>query len=250
MSRWGVEEARRLLTAIQYFTRIPLPRRPGYSQDRLDRSIRYLPLIGILVGGVMGLCFHLAARLWPASLAVALSICLGVVLTGGLHEDGLADFCDGFFASRDRDKILAIMKDPRLGSYGVLGLVLTMLVRFSALVALAPAMIAAGLVAAHAFSRLMALLTMQSLDYVRNDYAVTKPAATSIGWFGMLIAAACGLLPLVLLGWRAVPAAVTAACAGAAMRWCCLRRLGGYTGDCLGATQQLSELAFYLGLLA
>jgi len=250
VSRWARDEARLLQTATQYFSRIPLPQPADYSQERLDRSIRYFPLIGILVGGAMGLAFYLSAGLWPPSLSVALAICLGVVLTGGMHEDGLADFCDGFFASRDRDRVLAIMKDPRLGSYGVLSLVLTMLVRFSALVALAPAMIVAGLVAAHAFSRLIALLMMQSLDYVRNDAAVTKPAATSVGRFGMLIAAACGLLPLVLLGWPAARAVVAAAGVGVAMRWWCLRRIAGYTGDCLGATQQLTELAFYLGLLA
>jgi adenosylcobinamide-GDP ribazoletransferase len=252
MPRWPAltDEVPLLLTAIQYFTRVPVPRVIDFSQDRLDRSMRYFPLIGVLVGGAMALGFDLTSRLWPSSVAVAIVISLGVLMTGGLHEDGLADFCDAFFAGRDRDTTLAIMKDPHLGSYGVLGLVLTLLIRFAVLVALSPAIILPGLIAAHAFSRLMALAAMQSLDYVRGRDAAIKPGRTVLGWFGTLMAGSCGLLPLVMLGWRALAAAGLAMSVSLVIGWICRRKIGGYTGDCLGAIQQLSEIAFYLGLLA
>jgi len=127
--------------------------------------------------------------------------------------------------------------------------VLTLLIRFAILVALSPAVILTGLIAAHAFSRLMALAAMQSLDYVGNRTSI-KPGRTSLGWFGTLVAGSCGLLPLALLGGRALAAAALAMGVSLFIGWICRRKIGGYTGDCLGAIQQLSEIAFYLGLVA
>ena len=120
-------QLRLVLTAIQYFTRLPVPRWVGYSDRQLNDASRYFPLVGILVGLFTGAVFLLAMRVFPQPIAVLLSMLAGVLLTGGFHEDGLADVCDGFGGGRDRPQILAIMKDSRVGSYGVLGLSLALL---------------------------------------------------------------------------------------------------------------------------
>jgi len=243
-------EAGLVPVAFGYFTRLPWPRAAVPSQEALDQAIRYLPLVGIVIGGLMALAFEVGARLWPLPVVAALVIGLGVLMTGGLHEDGLADFCDAFFTQRDRDGLFAIMKDPRLGTYGVLGLALTLLLRFALLLALAPARIAGALVAAHAFSRLVTLVAMRALPYARSSDAAPKPASTPLGSGGAMIAGLCGFAPLALVGRPAASAALAAVGTGVVIALLCQRRIGGYTGDCLGAIQQVSELAFYLGLLA
>jgi adenosylcobinamide-GDP ribazoletransferase len=244
------EQAALVGLAVQYFTRLPWPGRIQFSQDRLDRSIRYLPLVGIVVGGATGLGYALAARIWPMPIAVALAMALAALLTGGLHEDGLADFCDGFWVARDRERTLAIMKDSRLGSHGALGLGLALLVRYAALYSMPADTVLPALVAAHAFSRLVALAAMRSLPYARTDGGAPKPDTMALGTDGVVIAAACGALPILFVGWPGLLAAPAAAAAGLVLAGICRRRIGGYTGDCLGAIQQVSELAFYLGVLA
>ncbi|HLY55785.1 MAG TPA: adenosylcobinamide-GDP ribazoletransferase [Stellaceae bacterium] len=244
------EELLLIRAALRYFTGLPWPGGVSFSQERLDRSIRYLPLVGILVGLATGAAYLLAAVLWPAPVAVAVAMAAGAALTGGFHEDGLADFCDGFFVARDREATLEIMKDPRLGSHGVLGLVLALILRFAALASLAQYRVFPALLAAHAFSRLLTLAAMRGLPYARSDGGAPKPATVSLGTAGMVVAGACGLLPLLLVWRGAVPAALAASAVALALAWLCRRRIGGYTGDCLGAIQQASEIAFYLGVLA
>lgn len=243
-------EALLVPVALQYFTRLPWPAPIAFSQERLDRSIRYLPLVGIVIGAGAGAGYALAALLWPPPVAAALAIALAAALTGGLHEDGLGDFCDGFLVARGRAETLAIMRDPRLGSHGVLGLVLVLLLRFAALSALDPAQALPGLIAAHAFSRLLALGAMRALPYARPDGGTPKPAAAPLGPAGIAIAGACGLAPLLPLGVPALPAALGGLATALLLAILCRRRLGGYTGDCLGAIQQAGETVFYLGLLA
>jgi len=126
-------QLRLVLTAIQYFTRLPVPRWVGYSERQLNDASRYFPLVGILVGLFTGVVFVLTLRVFPQPIAVLLAMLSGILLTGGFHEDGLTDTCDGFGGGQDRPQILAIMKDSRVGSYGVLGLVFALLLKFSAL---------------------------------------------------------------------------------------------------------------------
>ncbi|MBI3052601.1 MAG: adenosylcobinamide-GDP ribazoletransferase, partial [Betaproteobacteria bacterium] len=126
-------QLRLVLTAIQYFTRLPVPRWVGYSERQLNDASRYFPLVGILVGLFTGVVFVLTLRVFPQPIAVLLAMLSGILLTGGFHEDGLTDTCDGFGGGRDRPQILAIMKDSRVGSYGVLGLAFALLLKLSAL---------------------------------------------------------------------------------------------------------------------
>lgn len=255
-----LQELRIFLTAVQFFTRLPVPASIGHSAEQLDQAARYLPLVGALVGGIAALVTWLGAQGLPLALAVGLGMAASILVTGAFHEDGLSDFADGMGGATSKERALAIMKDSRVGAYGVIALVLVLLLKYQALLALCTrdSLLRAGaaLVAAHAVSRLMALSVMATQQYVRDDASSrVRPAAQKPGWIGLAFALLTGTAALGgLFATGARMAAILMAVAAAlAMRiylaWRMQRRLGGYTGDCLGAVQQLSELAFYLGLL-
>lgn len=242
---------RLFLTALQFFTRIPVPAWVGHSEAQLNASARFFPLVGVLVGAVCAGVYWSAVQVFPSMIAVLLALGAGVWMTGAFHEDGLADTCDGLGGGQTREHALAIMKDSRIGSYAAVGLMLVILGKVAALAALPVAQVPAVLVAAHAFSRLVALSFMFTQDYVRDDAtARAKPMARGISPGPFAFAALCAGAALVP---AALPALGGAAAAILFRLWfgrLLARRLGGYTGDTLGAAQQGSELAFYLGALA
>lgn len=245
------DQLRLVLTAIQYFTRLPVPRWTGYSTRQLNDAARYFPLVGILVGLITGGMYLLAISVFPQPLAVLLSMVVGVLLTGGFHEDGLADTCDGMGGGWDKPQVLAIMKDSRIGSYGVLGLVLALALKFAALVAVPATQFLPLAVAAHAFSRFMTVSVMATQRYVRDDdSARAKPVAQGISSAGLACAAFFALVPLAWLGSAGLAGATGALALRLAAAQYFYRRIGGYTGDCLGAVQQITEIGFYLALLA
>jgi adenosylcobinamide-GDP ribazoletransferase len=256
-----LKQLRLFLTAVQFFTRIPVPAWVGHSAQQLDQAARYLPLVGATVGAIAAAVLWLAAQALPLSLAAGLSVAAGILVTGAFHEDGLSDFADGFGGGHSKEKMLAIMKDSRVGAYGVIAIVLALLLKYQALVELCGQhslpLAAAALIAAHGVSRLMAASLILTQRYARDDdSARARPAAQQLSRFSFAIAlltggATLGLLCAAGADATAVLAAVLAALllrAYLARRM--QQRLGGYTGDCLGAVQQLTELAFYLGLLA
>jgi adenosylcobinamide-GDP ribazoletransferase len=261
-----LQSIRHCLLAVQFFTRIPVTGRladwVGFSPAMLRDSAAHFPGVGWLVGGLTATVF--GALLWllpalPASpwVAAALSTVFGVLLTGAFHEDGLADLADGLGGSMDRERALDIMKDSRIGSYGALALVLAVLGKTALLALIAqsaglwPAM--AALFAAHVTSRFVPLFVIRTLPHVGDTAASkSKPLAEAISTGGLL----AGLLwwalamALVLVLFPTLPwaAAVLGAALGLGWMWRLLRRrLQGFTGDGLGATQQVSELLFYLG---
>lgn len=250
-------EARLALIALQFLTRVPVPARVGFEPAWLHASARYFPLVGLFVGAVGALVLWLAAALWPVPVAAGLSIAATVWLTGGFHEDGLADTCDGLGGSVSRERALQIMKDSRLGSYGALGLMLVLGLKAAALASLAEAGIANALTAttlAHGASRAAAVALLRVLPYAGDvEHAKAKPMAQQVSRVGVAVACAWPLLAALALGglqlapWRAIFAALAAAAVSAALcaRWF-RRRLAGYTGDTLGGAQQFSELAMLL----
>ena len=239
-------------SALGFFTRLPVPAWVGYDAARLTQSARYFPAVGLLIGGIGAAVFWLAAVLWPQPVAVLLAMATTIYLTGAFHEDGLADTADGLGGGWDKQRILEIMKDSRVGSYGVIATVLALLGKFSLLASLDPALVPPALIAGHALSRLCATAVMATLDYVRDDASSkSRPVATRLGLGAFIVAAVFGGVPLLALPlWQAVAGAVLAALATFWLAAKFRRWLGGYTGDCLGAVQQLAELAFYLGLAA
>lgn len=240
------------LGAVRFFTRLPVPAWVGHSSEALNRSARYFPAVGLLVGLVGAAVFALAALFWAKTVAVLLSMAATIYATGAFHEDGLSDMTDGIGGGWDKARILAIMKDSRVGSYGVVALVLALLGKFVLLVEIDAALVPAALVAGHAVSRFAASVVLFRMDYVREDaLSKAKPLATRLSPGALAVAAAFALLGL---SWLPLASAVSAcALAAVATFWIARlfrRWLGGYTGDCLGATQQVAELAFYLGLAA
>ena len=241
--------------ALRFFTRLPTPAWVGHSQEQLNHAARYFPLVGVIVGAIGAAVTELAVLALPIGVAVLLGMAATVLVTGGFHEDGFADACDGFGGGWDKARVLAIMKDSRIGSYAAIGLGLLLLTKWTALVeidaAFGPPVLALVLIAGHAVSRLAPTALIHFLDYVRDDdSSKSRPLAQRMAPGELAIAALCGLAPCLLLPPTDILVALGAAALAsfAAARYF-LRRIGGYTGDCLGATQQLAELACYLGML-
>lgn len=238
--------------AVRFFTRLPVPAWVGHSAAALNRSARYFPAVGLLVGGIGALVYLAALQVWPAPVAVLLSMAATIYATGAFHEDGLADTVDGLGGGWDKLRILEIMKDSRVGSYGVIAMVLALLSKFALLTAMDATLVPLALIAGHALSRFCSTALLASMDYVREDLLTkAKPLATRLTAGEMLVAL---VFVLVALAFLPIPrAAAGCVLAILATLWLAAkfrRWLGGYTGDCLGATQQVSEIAFYLGLLA
>lgn len=234
--------------ALGFYTRLPVPQVRDYS--RLPQAGLLLPLIGWVVGGLSGLCFYLADVVWMQSTAIIVSLVFGILLTGAFHEDGFADACDGFGGGYDKQRILEIMKDSRIGVYGALGIVLLMSLKISALAALPGQTLPFILLAGHSFSRLQPLLIMRRYDYARVDVSKAGASINKPGLKEMVMAGVIALLPILLLPIvfaMAIPSTLLA-------NWILGRyfynHIGGYTGDCLGAAQQVGEVVFYLTISA
>jgi len=250
-------EFRRFLIALGYFTRIPIPAWVGWSSAELNRATRYFPLVGLLVGTFAAAVLWLAGRVLPPHPAIVLSMLASVLMTGAFHEDGLADSADGFGGGWEKAQVLAIMKDSRIGSYGAITLVLALALKYFSLESLGNLALLA-LPVIHASSRSVALMLMASMSYVREDNTSrAKPVAEGLGHTEWIVGLAFGLAPPIgafALGWLKPGAALAVLLASLVSGLLCAgyfkRRIGGYTGDALGACQQVAELTGYLALCA
>jgi adenosylcobinamide-GDP ribazoletransferase len=240
--------------ALRFFTRLPVPAWVGHSAEQLNHAAPYFSLVGAIVGTIGAGVTLAAAQLWPITIAVLLGMVATLLATGAFHEDGLADSIDGFGGGWAREDVLRIMKDSRIGSYGAIGIGIALLMKFEALAAFGVSpwlTFAAAIVAGHSVSRFASTTLIYTLDYARDDASSkSKPLATRMGTGELALAALFGLAPCALLPLPqlAVALALVAIVTLLAARYF-VKRIGGYTGDCLGATQQLTEIAFYLGLL-
>ncbi|MEO1035393.1 MAG: adenosylcobinamide-GDP ribazoletransferase [Pseudomonadota bacterium] len=253
MKRLATNELAVFALAVQFLTRIPVPVGNAFSPARLAATPRYYPLVGVIIGVLCAAVHSLALACLSPAVAILLAVGAGLLITGGFHEDGLADTFDGL-GGADRDQTLEIMRDSRIGTYGTLALVLILGTKIAALVDLAPGRVAMAFIVAHSLSRLSAVLVIASSRYVR-DHGIGKPTADGIGVGSLAVALLTGALLLVWFAFAAGTAETLTVLAGAllghvAMRALFERRLGGYTGDTLGAVQQTSELGVYLGLLS
>lgn len=259
MWRFLVHEVRLFAVALQFFTRVPVTLR-AFDPQWLNECARYFPLVGALVGAVGAAALLLAATTWSLPVAVIASMALTAWFTGGFHEDGLADTCDGLGGAVSRERALEIMKDSRVGSYGVLGLVFTLAAKAVATLALCRHDLdqaAAIVVLAHIVSRATPVILLRVLPYAGDvAHAKAKPLARQVSAASLAAALSTAALAGVLgsvagLPPRAVATATIAVLAvtGACARWF-KRRIGGFTGDTLGAVQQWSELAVLLAFSA
>jgi adenosylcobinamide-GDP ribazoletransferase len=245
------KEIRIFFTALMFFTRIPCPKWVDHSEEYLNKSSRYFPVVGVLVGSISALFFYGFQFILPKEIALLLSIVASVLTTGAFHEDGFADVCDGFGGGWTKEKILLIMKDSRLGTYGVIGIGLMLLLKWTSLNCLPTELIVITLISGHAISRLNAVSLIFTDEYAReDDTSKTKPLATKMSTGGLIFAVIAGLAPLLLFSNIYVLLTLLPLLfvrwyfSGYFKKW-----IGGYTGDCLGAVQQVSEVMFYLSLL-
>jgi adenosylcobinamide-GDP ribazoletransferase len=244
-----------LLCAMIFLTRLPVRWRGAMPDGLLAGSVWAFPVVGVAVGlaGAGAYAAAVGLGLTPMSAAVA-AVAVQAALTGGLHEDGLADVADGFGGGRDRDSRLAIMRDSRLGTYGALTVLLAVLARVAALAQLGAAgatgPAVAALVAAGALSRSAMPAVMRTLPPARTDglgASRGRPGAAAV-WIGLALAAAVALAAAGPGGGIVALAAAAVAAAGLAAL--ARRRIGGFTGDVLGACQQAAEVAALLALAA
>lgn len=249
------------LTAVMYYTRIPCGRWVSHKSHQLHKATRYFPLVGWIVGLFSALVLIVANYLFNPSIAILFSMAASVLLTGAFHEDGFADFCDGFGGGWTKEKILEIMKDSRIGTYGVVGLLLLLGMKFLALQQLIttvekePALLALLLVVAHAVSRFTAASFIFTHPYVRlSADSKVKPVAERTTTSTLVLAFVFAVVPILLLVLLLqqyilfaliVPLYLLKLYFG----WYFTKWIGGYTGDCLGAVQQVAEITIYLTVL-
>ncbi|SDH64741.1 MULTISPECIES: adenosylcobinamide-GDP ribazoletransferase [unclassified Duganella] len=251
-----MHQLRLFFTALQFFTRLPIPGWVGFDPAWLNQASRYFPLVGVVVAAIACAVYAIASWFLPAPVAAVLSTAAGIYVTGAFHEDGFADMCDGFGGGMSAERVLEIMKDSRIGAYGAIGTICMLALKLVTLSMLPPLAAIGALLIAHPFSRLMATSLIWRLDYARAE-GKAKPLAQKMRNGEFLIAAVTATLPaLVILELRWLP--VNALLYGVPIAaittiWLarkCVRRIGGYTGDCLGAVQQVTEVSFYMCALA
>jgi adenosylcobinamide-GDP ribazoletransferase len=253
MERSGVRrEVDRLFSAIQLLTRCPTPRIADLAPDWMARSAKYFPLVGQGVGVVCAGIWLLGSRVWSAPVAALLAIAAGAAVTGAFHEDGLADAADGLFGGRTRDQRLAIMKDSRIGVFALLAVGVCLAARVLALASLPLVQGAWALIAAHGGGRLAAIVVMARQPYA-GDPAAAKlaPGPGRVQGAELAFAGLTCLWPLFVLG--VAPSLAGCVLGAVAAAWLALtaqRQIGGYTGDILGAAEQLFETGFLLGVAA
>ena len=244
----AVERIRRLgvevVTAFQFLTRIPMPT-VTFAVDSLSRAVKFFPLVGLVVGfGAVLLQKLLLSHLGRPLMALVVLIYF-VLITGCFHEDGLADTADGFGGGSNRDQILVILKDSRIGSYGATALVVSLLARYLLLASLPLEHFAAYVISAHVLCRWSSLPLSYFLAPAGEQgqgARIAKLTSLSSLIFGSVFSLA---IVVFALRWSAVAPLLVTMLAVALSGWFYFRKIGGVTGDCFGATNQLAEIAVY-----
>jgi adenosylcobinamide-GDP ribazoletransferase len=278
------KEWKTFLTAIMFLTRLPVPRTIDHSPEYLQKAPKYFPVIGWIVGGICALVFLVLSKYISIDVGIFGSMIAGILTTGAFHEDGFADVCDGFGGGWTKEKILVIMKDSRIGAYGAIGLLailggkyllLKELPLFTPELSNAAALLShpstppsgspgpfvsllfnyrffiLGLIAAHSVSRLMPVLVIQASTYASDpEQSKAKPLANHKLKPGELtLAIFFALLPFALLPWQFLLTILPVGYGTYELAKYFSKWIGGYTGDCLGAIQQVTEIIFYLGFV-
>lgn len=245
----------RIWAALIFFTRLPFWRLHQPPKACYETVVEHWPLVGWLTGGVMAATLYGASMVLPYQVAVLVAIVMRLLLTGALHEDGLADFLDGFGGGgNNRQRILDIMKDSHIGTYGVIGLVLYLLLLFFCLSSMSPEMAALAILAADPYAKMLTAQLVSMMPYARREEeAKAKVIYRKITLVSGISLAVQGLLPIGLLVWYMGIAWETLIFIPALVMYFLYlliwRRLHGYTGDCCGAVCLMVELSVYLTLM-
>lgn len=251
-----MSEPDRFRDALRFLTVLPVaPSLDAMAPDWLARALKYFPAVGLLIGLLSALTLLVAGYFWNDFLAALLAVAMSMALTGALHEDGLADTADAFGGGRTVEQRLAIMKDSRIGTYGTLALGLGVALRVAAIAEVPTWAAVTGLIAAHALARATPAIVMRRLSY-SGDTAAMKVSYSETRlrdgeWILLWTVCAAALIPLLFVS---IKAAVVGVICAALLTWAMIawsrRMIGGYTGDVLGAVEQVFEIGFLLGVAA
>ncbi len=232
-------------TAMMFLTRIPCPKWVDHAPDNLAKSSVYFPLVGVLVGGIGAVVYHLVAYAYAPNFAALCGISATVVITGAFHEDAFADVCDGFGGWTPQRR-LEIMRDSRVGSFGVAGLVLILGAKATLISAMPVSRATLAFLAAHAVARWSSLILMSRFASVTDSTSLARPFTSAITPTRMLLATLLAAAVALLCGPATAItlfAVTLLLCQGAGTffrKW-----VGGISGDCIGAVNQLTELVCY-----
>ena len=235
-----------IAAALTFFTRITIWKWTEIPQKYYSSVVVFWPMIGWVTGGLTALLLWLAAQVFPMLPAVIIALTGRILLTGGLHEDGLADFCDGFGGGTSKDRILAIMKDSHIGTYGVMGLIFYSLWYVSIAMSLPLMTAVAAIIASDAFAKACAAQLINLLPYSRPEGAKNRISYVRMTICQSLIVVLSGMLPVCLLAYidMLFTVSITAPIIGISLLILYLKhKIGGYTGDCCGAACLLCELS-------
>ncbi len=237
----------RLFNAILYYSRIPTPRWVECTPQTLSESLRYFPLVGLIVGGLGFVAYYGVSMFLPHYRAIVVAMVAMMLSTGALLEDGFADFCDGFGGGYGKEAILRIMKDSHIGTYGVIGVVVTLFLRYSLLCEVNSYWMPYVMILAQGASRFGSVAIVRTATYAREEPSKSSHSALGITMTGVAVAMIFSLFPLVILGWEfALLYIVLMSVTVALFRAYIVRCIGGFTGDTLGALQQILETLFYV----
>ncbi|GIU35706.1 adenosylcobinamide-GDP ribazoletransferase [Shewanella schlegeliana] len=234
-----------ILAAASFLTRLPMPAWVAKDSAAIAQSSRWFALVGLLIGLIAATLLYILTTVMGQALAVVMTLVLIIVLTGAFHEDGLADLCDGFGGGWEKSRKLAIMKDSQIGAYGVLALVSAFAIKVTALIQLPLDIACISLIACHAGSRAIAGLVAVYLPYAREDSNNKTPQKDApLPFSNRIILCVSGILPLLLLPIScALMLLAVWLTTFIGLIKLMQRHIQGYTGDTLGATQQIIEIA-------
>lgn len=257
MINWQ-QEQQQFWAAVMFYTRLPVPSSYEHSDENFHRSRKYLPFVGLLVGCIAGGTLLTFELFLPLSLSIALSMLTTILVTGAFHEDGFADSCDGFGGGWNKEQVLHIMKDSRVGTYATVGMISILGIKFLALYEIAQhsiSLLVLSLINGHTLSRMASSLAIEKLDYVQDiDVSKIRPITNIALTRYELLYSAIFALPALFILLALMPSAIWIALPLTAVFFLLCRyfkkRINGYTGDSLGAMQQVIEVVFYISLLA
>lgn len=239
----------RIIAALTFFTRIPLWRIVQVDSRHYSRVVELWSAVGWITGGVMALTLWLTSMVLPIWCAVTCALLARTILTGALHEDGLADFCDGMGGGTSRERIMEIMKDSHIGTYGVIGLIFYYLLSIGTLASMPCAVrtLCAIILAADVWSKFCAAQIINVLPYARTaEQAKNRTVYKRFSAAAMIFSLVISVIPLYLLGYPLALSAIAPAVTSAVIFIYLHYKLQGYTGDCCGATFLIAELSFYI----
>jgi adenosylcobinamide-GDP ribazoletransferase len=240
-----------LLAAIQFLTVIPFPKSFTGGEKELEKCMPFFPVVGLLIGIIIAAFDHVMGFIFPPLPASVMTVIAMTGISGGLHMDGLADTADGFFSARPRERVLEIMRDSRTGVMGVLAVVFVIVLKVSVLISLFPPLRPGIIVLMPLAGRCSFVVMMTALPYVRREGGLATAFGVGKSWLNVLWTSAFLLAAGWLAGhWMGLAASFSALLMAALFSVYCFRKIGGYTGDTLGAGCEITEIIPAIAALA